>query len=284
MPIDQSLRGLALEIDASADPSPETRPLLEYRFIDAASTQTILARIVGIPRPDGGGELAFETNAGAAATTQRMLIDNNGHVGIGTANPAAKLEVAGDAKFSGQLSVRDALTVDGAAQIGGDLKIIGSLTIAGPNLRLTKADTGRAVEINAEGVITSPMWTVTQVYLNEQATSTPFPLPGQAICPPKPFTSGGGTLLVFASGSGAALSGVPGPVIIGMDLLLDDRHVGSVLSRVNNMTEAKPFMTSGLVVRGIAAGSHSLTLKTARSTVVGVNDFFNVTILELPFR
>ena len=50
MPIDQTLRGLALEIDASVDPSPEAQPLLEYRFIDLASTQTILARIKGIPR------------------------------------------------------------------------------------------------------------------------------------------------------------------------------------------------------------------------------------------
>ena len=93
MPIDQTIRGLALEIDASTDPAPETQPLLEYRFIDLASTQTILARIKGIPQPNGGGQLAFETNAGAAATTQRMLIDNNGNVGIGTANPGAKLDV-----------------------------------------------------------------------------------------------------------------------------------------------------------------------------------------------
>ena len=75
------------------DPAPETQPLLEYRFIDLASTQTILARIKGIPQPNGGGQLAFETNAGAAATTQRMLIDNNGNVGIGTASPGARLDV-----------------------------------------------------------------------------------------------------------------------------------------------------------------------------------------------
>src|SRR4029077_2622974 len=49
MPIDQTVRGLALEIDASTDPAPEAQPLLEYRFIDLASTQTILARIKGIP-------------------------------------------------------------------------------------------------------------------------------------------------------------------------------------------------------------------------------------------
>jgi hypothetical protein len=130
MPIDQTLRGLALEIDASTDPAPEAQPLLEYRFIDLASTQTILARIKGMPQPNGGGQLAFETNAGAAATTQRMLIDNNGNVGIGTGNPGAKLDVVGNAKFSGPLSVQGALTVEGVAHIGGDLSVTGKLTAA----------------------------------------------------------------------------------------------------------------------------------------------------------
>ena len=120
MPIDQTMRGLALEIDASLDPASEAQPLLEYRFIDLASTQTILARIKGIPQPNGGGELAFETNAGGAATTQRMLIDSNGNVGIGTGNPGARLDVVGDAKFSGPLSVQGALRVEGVAQVDGD--------------------------------------------------------------------------------------------------------------------------------------------------------------------
>ena len=128
MPIDQTIRGLALEIDASADPAPETQPLLEFRFTDVASTQRILARIKGIPRPDGGGVLTFETNAGSDTTTQRMLIDRQGNVGIGTENPGAKLDVGGDAKFSGPLSVQGALTVSGAAQIGGDLSVTGKVS------------------------------------------------------------------------------------------------------------------------------------------------------------
>ena len=128
MPIDQTIRGLALEIDASSDLGPETQPLLEYRFIDLASTQTILARIRGIPQPNGAGQLGFETNAGAAATTQRMLIDHNGNVGIGTGNPRARLDVVGDAKFSGPLSLQGALTIEGLAQISGDLGVTGKLT------------------------------------------------------------------------------------------------------------------------------------------------------------
>jgi hypothetical protein len=125
MPIDQTLRGLALEIDASIDPAPETQPLLEYRFINLANTQTILARIKGIPLPTGGGELAFETSAGVDTTTPRMLIDDQGNVGIGTKDPGARLEVAGDVKLSGRLTVQGALTVSGVAEIGGDLSVTG---------------------------------------------------------------------------------------------------------------------------------------------------------------
>ena len=42
-----------------------------------------------------------------------MLIDHDGNVGIGTGNPGASLDVAGDAKFSGPLSVQGALRVEG---------------------------------------------------------------------------------------------------------------------------------------------------------------------------
>ena len=130
MPIDQTIRGLALEIDASNDPAPEAHPLLEYRFINLASTQTILARVKAIPLPSGGGELAFETNAGVETTAPRMLIDHEGNVGIGTENPGARLDVAGDAKFNGPLSVQGAFKVDGVAQIAGDLSVTGKLTAA----------------------------------------------------------------------------------------------------------------------------------------------------------
>ena len=128
MPIDQTLRGLALEIDASNDPAPEAQPLLEYRFINLASTQTILARIKGVPLPSGGGELAFETNAGTETTAPRMLIAAQGNVGIGTENPVARLDVVGDAKFNGPLDIQGALTVSGVATIGGNLTVNGKLS------------------------------------------------------------------------------------------------------------------------------------------------------------
>src|SRR5262245_28158492 len=157
MPIDQTIRGLALEIDASTDPTPETHPLLEYRFIDLASTQTILARIRGIPQPNGRGQLAFETNAGTAATSQRMLIDNNGNVGIGTGNPGARLDVAGDAKFSGPLSIQGALTVEGVAQITGDLNVAGEGKFSGPLSVQGTLTTGGAARIGGDLTVTGKL-------------------------------------------------------------------------------------------------------------------------------
>ncbi len=154
MPIDQTLRGLALEIDASTDPGPEALPLLEYRFINLANTQTILARIKGIPRPDGEGQLAFETNAGADTTTPRMLIDSKGNVGVGTENPGARLEVAGDVKLSGPLSVQGAVTASGAARIGGDLDVAGQVKFSGPLSVQGALTTGGSARIGGDLTVT----------------------------------------------------------------------------------------------------------------------------------
>jgi hypothetical protein len=243
--------------------------------------------------------LVFSTDAADGPLTQRMLIDAQGNVGVGIEKPKARLDVAGDAKFERGLAVQGALTagdieISGSAKFGGLLSVTGTLTAPGAGgifdnlvakrLELTNPNGEGAVKIDSGGAITSPMWRVTPIYVNEQAIPTPFfPGPEQTICPTRPFSTGGGTLLIFASGSGAAASGIPGPITIGMDLFVDNSHVGSVLSRVDRMTEAKPFVGSGLVVPNIGPGAHTLSLKTAAATTVGLNDFFNVTILELPF-
>jgi hypothetical protein len=77
----------------------------------------------------------FSTDAVGGDLAQRLVIDEQGKVGIGTENPGARLEVAGDGRFNGPLSVQDTLTasrleVSGIAQIGGDLSVTGKLTAA----------------------------------------------------------------------------------------------------------------------------------------------------------
>jgi len=51
---------------------------------------------------ENGGSLIFSTRTNGADPAERMRIDSSGNVGIGTANPTAKLEVNGTIKVSGQ--------------------------------------------------------------------------------------------------------------------------------------------------------------------------------------
>ena len=113
---------------------PQTE--LNYRvFVDTSGTEASLASINAIQQAGGGGRLAFSTDAADGPPAQRMLIDNQGNVGIGTDEPNARLDVAGDAKFNGPLNVQGPLTasgleVSGVGEIGGNLSVTGKLTAA----------------------------------------------------------------------------------------------------------------------------------------------------------
>ncbi len=99
---------------------PQTE--LNYRvLVDTSGTEASLASINAIQQAGGGGRLAFSTDAADGPLAQRMLIDNQGNVGIGTENPGARLDVAGDAKFNGDLSVTGKLTAASFAGNGAGL-------------------------------------------------------------------------------------------------------------------------------------------------------------------
>jgi hypothetical protein len=150
-----------------------------------------------------------------------FMAHQGGRVGIGTNNPQALLDVAGQIQF------------------------------------------------NADGSFKSGRFNVTQV------VSQQGPLPIN-----KPFTSGGGTLLILASGSG--WSGATG-TIIGMSILVDNAFRGNARSMTNEASSHKAFVASALVVAGVPAGAHQLSLSADANTHTDGNDFFSVTIVELPF-
>ena len=96
------------------------------------------------------------------------------------------------------------------------------------------------------------------------------------------FTANGGTLLVFVSGSGAA-GGIAGTV--GANILLDDGiTVGSIQVVANQTLSHVAFVPQQFVLTGVAAGSHTLQLSALNAnTHTDVNDYYDVSVLELPF-
>ena len=155
-------------------------------------------------------------------------------------------------------------------------------TVTAKSLTLTQ-EGQPTVQIENSGMMKSPMWNVISLLANKRAGTTIEP---DNIIFSKPeeqdFKTGGGTLIVFASGSGAAKTAVPATgTVIGMEVRVDDRSIDKVQTFVKNQ-DPQQFVTF-LVARNIASGAHKLTLKTLAATIVSGNDFFNLTILELPF-
>jgi hypothetical protein len=110
----------------------QPRTELNYRvLVDTSGTEASLASIHAEQQVGGGGRLAFSTDSADGPVAQRMLIDHQGNVGIGTGNPRARLDVVGDANFNGPLNVQGPFTVSGIVKIGGDSSVTGPLDVQG---------------------------------------------------------------------------------------------------------------------------------------------------------
>jgi hypothetical protein len=97
-------------------------------------------------------------------------------------------------------------------------------------------------------------------------------------------------LPIFASGSVEPTATTGGTatqdIVIGFDIFLDNVSnpvLGGARGCANLGEHHKTFTTNALVVLGTPPQQHTLILKTSTTTTITSNDFFNVTILELPF-
>jgi hypothetical protein len=177
-------------------------------------------------------------------------------------------------------------------------------TVTATSLELKRGNTP-TVQITSDGLMKSPMW---QVRLSLNAKSNRAVAANQPLLtPPHPhtaqFDSLGGTLLIFASIS--VLPVPPGNIgfdddfIVGVNILLDNikipdpnNPVPSVpgCARKTGVSASGPLITPHITVTNTLAISnigkktgHTLLLRTADSTTLRENDFYSVTILELPF-
>jgi hypothetical protein len=156
-------------------------------------------------------------------------------------------------------------------------------TVRANSLTVITQEGQPTVQIESSGSMKSPRWNVISLFANKRAGTTIEPDNPIFRAEEGEFKTGGGTLVLFVSGSGAAKQAVPANgIVIGMEVRLDDRSIDRVQILVKNQ-DPQAFVATFLMVRNIASGTHKLTLRTLGTTTVGGNDFFNVTILELPF-
>lgn len=126
-------------------------------------------------------------------------------------------------------------------------------------------------KLHVIGGIRSTMWNVMPIYQNAIG---PLPLK------PPTINVGGGTLLIQASGTGSNAS-TTSHALIGMAIRIDgvDRGSAQILAAPETR---QTFVNPGLVV-SLAAGTHQLELVALTGTSTGTNDYFTLTVTELPF-
>ena len=110
------------------------------------------------------------------------------------------------------------------------------------------------------------------------------------------YTSEGGTLVISAAGSGFRSDSNTRTVgDIGMRILVDGTERGQALLHANERQSHKPFVARQVVVKGLAAGSHTIKLEAIYEsscntdsetrftvcTTTNSNDRFEVTVLEI---
>lgn len=109
------------------------------------------------------------------------------------------------------------------------------------------------------------------------------------------YTSEGGTLLISAAGSGfRSTSNTRTVGDIGMRILVDGTVRGEALLHANERQTHRPFVARQVVVKGLAAGTHTIRLEAIYGsncntgsetrftvcTTTNTNDRFEVTVLE----
>jgi hypothetical protein len=173
-------------------------------------------------------------------------------------------------------------------------------TVTATSLELKRGNTP-TVQITSDGLMKTPMW---QVRLSLNGKSNRAVAANQPLfTSPVQFDSLGGTLFIFASIS--VLPVPPGNIgfdddfIVGVNILLDNNKLPDSNSpapsvpgcaRKTGVSASGPLIIPHMTVTNTLAipnigkkTGHTLLLRTADNTTLRENDFYSVTILELPF-
>jgi hypothetical protein len=155
--------------------------------------------------------------------------------------------------------------------------------------------TAKSLTLREPGAITSPMW---QVRLSLSEQSKDVAAGADLFDTPKEFDTAGGSVMMFATVSVRPKppdNVDPGkPFVIGIDIEIDGRKVNfgeatpTVPGGATKPTAGVSFTTHATIsttrwISPIDKGQHKLKLRAKANTTLTECDFYNVTIVEMPF-
>lgn len=226
---------------------------------------------------------AEKSNVLIGRSTKELFVrGSDGNVGIGTTTPGGQLEIRNPAtsarvKFGGAggdvhhlTSTRD--MVFNAVAGGFTFRLLNSAYED-----LSKFDD--LMRLNQQGDLWVRGGIASGMFSAETIINNTGPLPLSAT-----LKSGGGTLIIFVSGSAFRPTNVGGGTI-GVHVHIDNQAAAlATLRGYTNETTSHKALVSFPIVTKLSAGSHTIELRPLDTSVyMDGNDHFRVTILQLPF-
>jgi len=125
------------------------------------------------------------------------------------------------------------------------------------------------------GAISSPMWNVSQVMTFKNG---PLPVTSNS------FTTNGGTLLIFASGSAFLAGAGQFGAYVYVDFQTSPySYFGGYLFRYTNEGGSHKTLIPSAYPIKVSAGTHTITIIPWNNTLSDGSDYFFITVMELPF-
>lgn len=234
-----------------------------------------------------GGEQTLDNliaaiNLGAGAGTAYAAATTLHPTVSASAGPGFTMDAQAKTAGTGGNSIATTETMTGsswanATLLGGldagtlDSKITFSFDDVG---KISMGRDGGMVFSDSDADIIVPRWTVSQVCNN---AAWPAGIAQTVNC--SNVTTNGGTLLVTFNASGFRTTGG----IISAVVQIAGVTRGTVKVLTNEASSHKSMISNQIVVTGLAAGNHTVTVIADGNTNTDSNDFANVTIQELPF-
>jgi hypothetical protein len=217
-----------------------------------------------------------------------------------TCSEANTVTLTGNLSINGDLQLNDRdlfLRKPGDKNHGvgwyGSTKLFAATSVNGPvvygysggALGTTNGGQKIALAWTNDGKLNNPMWKVTSLVQGKAWPGTPVNDPQKPPTTPPTnwannFTTSGGSLILIVSGS---IFGAFGKTI-GVQVQIDaDANKTWPMTYYENVAAGRISLLNHIVVPGIAAGSHTLSLIATADTRATTSELFSITLMEFPF-